>query len=162
MIKKTRYTLVPYLGLVFRATFSLRVYLERWKVFKMMVLKKPGQNDHEDPNSYGPIALLDTVAKVLSACMKMKLTYCTEKHNILSKYQFGGRPECLTTDSLYKLTMFMKDAWHHKKEVVALFLDVKGAFSNTVPEVFVHNMRDRGVAEEVVRWFKEKLSGRKL
>ena len=120
--------------------FALGAYLKRWKTFKTVVLKKPGRYNYGDPNSYQLIALLDTVAKVLSACIKTKLTYLAEKHNILPKYQFGRWPGRSTTDSLHKLTAFIKDAWRHKKEVVALFLDMKGAFPNMVLEVLAHNM----------------------
>lgn len=161
VIMKTKYTLVPYLGPVFRATFTCGAYPERWKTFKTVVLKKPGRDNYGDPNSYRPIALLDTIAKVLSACVKNKLAYLIEKHDILPKHQFGGRPGRSTTDSLHKLTTFVKGAWRRKKEVVALFLDVKGAFPNTVPEVLAHEMRKRGVPNEVVGWFEAKLSGRK-
>lgn len=38
-------------------------------------------------------------------------------------------------------------------------MDVKGAFSNTVPRVLVKDMRSRGVSEKVVEWFEEKLKG---
>lgn len=139
----------------------LGAYLERWKTFKTVVLKKPGRDDYGDSNSYRPIALLDTVAKVLSACIKMKLTYLAEKHSILPKHQFSRWPGRSTTNSLHKLTAFIKDAWCHKKKVVVLFLDVKGAFLNMVPEVLAHNMQERGVPKEVVKWFGVKLSGRK-
>ncbi|KAG5733033.1 putative 115 kDa protein in type-1 retrotransposable element [Termitomyces sp. T112] len=160
VLKKTRSTIVPYLGPIFRATFEHKVYPTRWKVFKTAVLQKPNRDDYSNPNSYRPIALLDTVAKVLSSCVKTKLAFFAEKTNILPRYQFGGRPGRSTTDSLHVLTSFVKDAWRRGREVVVVFMDVKGAFPNTVPRVLLRDMRRKGVPEEVVGWFARKLEGR--
>ena len=93
--------------------------------------------------------------------MKEKLAYHIEKVNLLPKYQFGGRPGHLTTDLLHVLTLFIKDAWRRGKEVVAVFIDVKGAFLNTVLRVLARDMRLRDVLGEVVGWFEEKLRGQK-
>ena len=41
------------------------------------------------------------------------------------------------------VTHKIKDAWRKGKVVAALFLDVQGAFPNTVKEQLVHNMRMR-------------------
>ena len=35
----------------------------------------------------------------------------------------------------------IKDAWRHGKVATALFLDLQGAFPNTVKEQLIHNMR---------------------
>lgn len=86
----------------------------------------------------------------MSTCVKAKLTYLMEKHNVLPKHQFGGRLSRATIN-------FIKNTWHQNKEVVALFLDMKGAFSNKVPEILAHDMCAKGVPEEVVGWFKHKL-----
>ena len=43
---------------------------------------------------------------------------------------------------------FIKDAWRQREGVLVLFLDVKGAFPNTVPEVLAHDMRRYGIPRE--------------
>ncbi|KAH7919726.1 hypothetical protein BV22DRAFT_1022465, partial [Leucogyrophana mollusca] len=57
--------LVPYLGPIFRATFTLQVYPEQWKHSATIVLRKPGRPDYSLPKAYRPITLLDTMAKIL-------------------------------------------------------------------------------------------------
>lgn len=161
VLKKTKYTLVPYLGPIFWATFMHKVYPARWKVFKTVVLRKPEKDDYSNLNAYRLIALLDMIAMVLSSCVKTKLAYHVEKANLLPRYQFSGRPGRSTMNSLHVLTNFIKDAWWRGKEVVAVFMDIKGAFPNMVPRVLAANMRKRGVLEEVVGWFECKLEGRR-
>ena len=79
---------------------------------------------------------------------------------LLPERQFGGRQGCTTTDSLHLLTKFTKDAWRKGNDVVALFLDVKGAFPNTVVEVLLHDMRNAGIPKIITDWLRNKMSGR--
>lgn len=43
--------------------------------------------------------------------------------------------------------------------MVALFLDVKEAFPSTVPEALMHDMRKRGVSNQLVEWYERNLEG---
>ena len=43
VLKRCADILLPYLGPLFRATFSLQVYPEQWKNSKTLVLRKPGK-----------------------------------------------------------------------------------------------------------------------
>ncbi|KJA21598.1 hypothetical protein HYPSUDRAFT_1088315, partial [Hypholoma sublateritium FD-334 SS-4] len=65
--------LAPYLGPIYRATFSLEHYPDKWKRYETVVLRKPGKPDYKEPSAYRPIALLDVIAKLLSACVKETL-----------------------------------------------------------------------------------------
>jgi len=58
------------------------------------------------------------------------------------------------------LTGFIKDAWQRREGALVLFLDVKGAFPNTVPEVLVHDMRRYGVPKEYTDMILDKMTGR--
>ncbi|KAJ3499955.1 hypothetical protein NMY22_g19430 [Coprinellus aureogranulatus] len=153
--------LIPYLGPIFRATFTARHYPSRWKVSKTIVLRKPGRADYGLANSYRPIALMDTMSKLLSSCVKTKIEYWVEVKGLLPKNQFGGRPGRTTTDSLHMLMSFIKGAWRKGQEVMALFLDVKGAFPSVVVPVLLKDMEKRGVPKDYRDWFSRKLEGRK-
>jgi len=96
----------------------------------------------------------------MAAIVKDKIQYHTEKLQLLPQMQFGGRPGCSATDSLHMLTNFIKDAWRRRQGVLALFLDVKGAFPNTIPEVLVHNMRRYGVLREYTDMILDKMTAR--
>jgi hypothetical protein len=64
---------------------------------------------------------------------------------MLPSSQFGGRPGWNTTDAMLLVTHKIKDAWRQGKVAAALFLDVQGAFPNTVKDQLIHNMRMRQV-----------------
>lgn len=61
---KTADMIIPILGPLFRATFSLKYFPQEWKDSTIVVLRKPGKADYTNPSAYRPIALLDTIGKV--------------------------------------------------------------------------------------------------
>jgi len=152
--------LAPRLGPIFRATFDTSYYPRNWKTYKTVVLRKPGKPDYTIPNAYRPIALLDVFAKLLSACVKEIWEYYAEKHNILPKSQFGGRKGRTATDAVHSLVEFTKLAWRRKKEVIILFLDIKGAFPNVAIPVLIHDMRKLGFHSKFTNWIANKTTDR--
>ena len=82
IIKQYADTLLPFIGPIFRATFTLEVYPDKWKDSVTRVLQKPGKPNYGVPGAYRPIALLDTIGKVLSLCVAEDLIKISEKANI--------------------------------------------------------------------------------
>jgi len=154
--------LVPWMGHLFQATFKFNVFPTEWLTSKTVVIRKPGWPDYSTPKAYRPIALLDTMSKILSACVAEGLVWITNKHNLLPSTHFRGLPGCSTTDSLHLLTKFVHDAWAHPTDhyVSLLFLDVKAAFPSVVPERLFHNMRKHGIPKQYTDWYRLRLTGR--
>ena len=65
-------------------------YYEPWKHFTTVVLRKPGKPDYEIPKAYRPIALLCTLAKVLTAIVAEDMSRLVEKHQLVPMTHFGG------------------------------------------------------------------------
>jgi len=107
--------LVPHPGPLYRVTFKLSVYPTRWRDSVMVVLRKPGKADYTVPNVHWPVSLLNTIAKVLSACMAEDLTHAVKTHGLLPNNHFGSQPGCTTTDLLHYVTKFVKDTWRRQR-----------------------------------------------
>jgi hypothetical protein len=104
------------------------------KISITAVLRKPGQTTYTESKSYHPIALLNTLSKVMLAVIAIMLSYVAEKHKLLPKNHFSRWPGQTTTDALQHLVTKIKDAWNQKQMVGVLFLDIEGAFPNANPE----------------------------
>jgi hypothetical protein len=52
---------------IYQAILELDLYYDPWKEFITIVLRKPGKPSYEVPKAYRPIALLSTLAKVLTS-----------------------------------------------------------------------------------------------
>ena len=137
--------LIDHLFFIFRAVLELKVYHPRWRESTTVVLRKIGKTSYDVAKSYRPIGLMNTITKVLSTLCSKHISYLAEKHNVLPPSQFGGRPGRNTTDAMLLVVHKIKDAWRRGKVAAALFLDVQGAFPNTVKDQLIHNMRMRRV-----------------
>lgn len=133
---------------IFRAVFALRTYSSQWKSWTTIILRKPGKPNYGVPKAYRPIALLNTIGKLLAAIVTEDLVYITEKYQLLPPNHFGGRPGRTMTDPMHLMVNKIKNAWRHHKVVVMLFLDIEGAFPNAVNDRLIHNMRKRRIPEE--------------
>ena|SRR5882724_5572849 len=84
--------IVPYLRLLYWATFKLGVYPNSWRDSTTVVLRKLGKPDYLLPNVHWPVALLNTICKVLSACIAEDLTNVVEEHRLISSNHSGTDP----------------------------------------------------------------------
>ena len=146
---------------IYRAILDLNVYFELWKEFTTVVLRKPGKPSYEIPKAHRPIALISTMAKVLTAIVAENLSSAVEKHQILPKTHFGGRPGRSTADAVHYLVDKVCSAWRNNRVASVLFLDVEGAFPNAVTSRLTHNLKRRRVPASIVRYIGLLLTGRK-
>ena len=89
---------------IYKAILEHNLQYMPWKTFTTVVLWKPSKPRYNVPKAYHPIALLNTMWKVLTAVVADQLTYYSEKHDLLPDCHFGGRLGHTTTDALHLLT----------------------------------------------------------
>ena len=69
-----------------------------------MILKKPGKSDYTNPLAYRPIALLNTLEKVLKAVILNRIKFIAEAHDLLLDTQYGARTNRATETALQQIT----------------------------------------------------------
>ena len=126
-----------------------------------MVLRKPDKPNYELPKAYRPIALISTMAKVLTAIVADNISKLVEQHNLLPKTHFGGRPGRTTTDAIHYLIHKVKSAWFNNQVASVLFLDVEGAFPNAVTDKLIHNLKKRRIPETYINFIRLLLTDRR-
>jgi len=160
VLSKCADILLDRLFYIYEAMLERGLLYEPWKVSTTIVLRKPGKPRYDVPKAYRPIALLNTMWKVLTAIVASHITHLTEKHQLLPPNHFGGRPGRTTSDALHLLTHNIKKTWRAGKVAAVLFLDIEGAFPNAVPSRLVHNLRKRKVPGKYVNFVRNMLDGR--
>ena len=131
-----------------------------WKEFITVVLCKPGKSSYNTPKAFRPIALLNTMWKVITAIVANHITYYTEKYQLLPANHFRGHPSHTTLDTIHMLTNRIKPAWRKREVVSVLFLDIEGAFPNANPTRLVHNLRKRCLPEKYTNFVYNMLAER--
>lgn len=137
--------------------FSLKLYSKHWSSWYTVVLRKPGKPNYGIPKAYRPIALLNTIGKLLAAIVTEDIVFFTEKYSLLPANHFGGRPGRTTTDSMHLVVNRIKNVWRQHRVTVMLFLDIEGVFPNAVNDRLIHNMRKRRVPEEYIMFVERML-----
>lgn len=160
MLKESISIIDKHLLHIYHVVFALQTYSGHWSSWVIVVLCKPGKPNYGIPKVYRPIALLNTIGKLLTAILTEDMVYFTEKHNLLPTNHFGGRPGRSTTDSIHLVINRIKSAWRQRKVAVMLFLDIEGVFPNAVNDCLLHNLRKRKVPAEYVLFIENMLKNR--
>ena len=126
---------------IYKAILELEIYFAPWKISTTVVLQKSGKPRYDTPKAYRPIALLNTMSKVLTAIMVDMMAFYTEAHQLLPAHHFGGRPGRTNMDAIHLLVHKIKDSWRKKQVMAVLFLDIEGTFPNAVTSKLIHSMR---------------------
>ncbi len=114
------------------------------------------------PKAYCPIALLNTIGKLMDSIIARRISYITEAHQLLPSTHIGGRKGRSVDHALHTIIEKIYEAWNSPEPQVAslLLLDVSGAFDNVSHARLLHNLRKCRIDERIVRWIASFLVDR--
>jgi hypothetical protein len=161
VIKECEDILAPILRDILQACLDLEISPDKALELTTAVIRKPGRTDYTQAKSYRPIALLNTLTKVMSAVIANALSYIAERYQLLPQRHFRGRPGRTTTDALQYAITQIKDAWARGLMVGVLFLDIEAAFPNAGPDMLIHNLKKQRVPTKIIGFVRSMLQGQK-
>jgi hypothetical protein len=153
--------LAPLLAHLFNTSLRLGHCPEHFKVSISVVIKKMGKSDYSAPKSYRPIALMNTLGKIMDAILAKRIAYLAEKYRMLPLQHAGGRKLASCDHGIHVFLEGIHSAWREGKVASLLLLDVSGAFDNVSHKRLLHNMRKRGLPLEILGWMESYLRGRR-
>ena len=127
-------------------------YPKRFRVARTVVLRKPGKKDYAAAGSWRPIALLNTIGKMVESMTADKLTKLAEDNGMLPDSQMGARKGRSTETALELLTEQVRTAWGKDMVASMLSMDISGAFDTVDPTRLLDAMRSKGVPMWLVRF----------
>ena len=141
---------------LFQACVNQAYYLQVFKMANTITMKKPGkkETDYATPKGYCPIALLNTLGKVMESIMGKKISYLAETHQLLPEAQMGARRGKSTETALKLLTEQIHTVWGQgqNKVVTLLSMDVASAFDTVSHQRLIHNLRRRKIPQWITNW----------
>ncbi|KAI9037662.1 uncharacterized protein KD926_000148 [Aspergillus affinis] len=115
---------------IFNACLRLGHNPEYFQQSTTVVLRKTAPRDYRLAKSYRPIALLNTLGKILEAVATVRIAWALEERNLLPRSHLGGR-RGISVDHLIQLLLDqIFESWGKGRKVSMLLLDVAGAFDN--------------------------------
>jgi ribonuclease HI len=160
ILHQTLDILLPSLHTLFNACLQHGYCPTHFKDTITVVLRKPGKDDYTQPKAYRPIALLNTLGKVMDAIIANRLSYLADVHRLLPSRHTGGRKLTSTEHAMHLLLQRIHQAWSEGKVASLLLLDVSGAYDNVSPERLLHNLRKRRVDRRITAWISSFLCDR--
>jgi hypothetical protein len=158
-LKMCRQAIYPFLELIFNACFRLRIHPDHFKTTITIFIKKPGK-DPQHPNSYRPIAILNTIAKVYERLIADRLKALSLKHHLLPNTQFGA-PGRSTTLALEHCLNRIYHAWLGNQKASILALDLSGAYDRVNRKKLLETLMKKGIPDWLVQIIWAFLSDRR-
>ena len=160
VIRKALPLIEHHLQALMQASLDIGYFPKAFRTSTTVVLRKPAKPDYMKSKAYRPIALENTLGKVLESVIATVVSYLTEAYELLPKGHYGARPGRSTEDALMILSERIYKAWKEGQVFTALFLDVAGAFNNVHHDRLVHNLRTWRIPATIARWVQSFLTNR--
>ena len=137
---------------VLEACWKLGYFPERYKSAKTICLRKPNKGSYSQAKVWRPIALLNTIGKLMEAIAATRLSELAEKENLLPEMQIGFRKGRSTETALFLLTSQVEKIWKEGMVASLLSLDISGAYDRVLPEVLKRILERKGIPDWFVTW----------
>ena len=115
------------LAKIYDGCFGLSHIPKHWKIAKIKVLKKKS-NNLDDPSSYRPISLINTLSRLFEKIINIRLLDWAESTQSLHKNQSGFRKHRSTQDNIFKIIETCKNALQTGKKCGMVLFDIEKAF----------------------------------
>ncbi|KUM55425.1 hypothetical protein ACN42_g11853 [Penicillium freii] len=102
---------VPFLTAIFDACVRIGHNPQHFQTSVTVTLRKAGPRDYRVPKSYRPVALLNTLGKVLEAVISTRIAWCVEEHNLLPETHLGGRKGVSVDHAIQLILGRVYQAW---------------------------------------------------
>ncbi|XP_058789072.1 uncharacterized protein LOC131663037 [Phymastichus coffea] len=136
--------------------FHHQTFPEDWNNYLVIFIPK-GKS-----NKVRPISLASCMLKIMEKLIKERLQWWLEKHDVLSPSQFGFRKNKSCIDNLSILTSDIQKNFFTKNTTTALFLDVKGAYNDVVPDIIIDDLIEIGLTKKIIVFIKNLIFERKV
>ena len=134
---------------------------EAFRIARTVVLRKPGKESYSQAKAWRPIALLNTLGKVMEAVTAHYLQDLAERYNLLPETQMGARKNRSTETALDLLLSQIRATWSAEGIATVLSMDISGAFDHVVRDRMIHILRGKGVPASIVGWVQSFMSDRR-
>lgn len=151
---------MPALVWIFNSSITTGYCPKHFRESIIISLRKPNKPHYSIPKAYRPIALLNTMGKVMESIIATRLSFATETHNLLPRSHFGGRRGTSSEHALHFIMERIHSAWAAKKVATLLLLDATGVFDNVSHPRLFHNLRKRCIGGFTLDWIASFLSDR--
>lgn len=165
MIKQISATKPEMLRDMFNACLRESTFPKEWKVAKLVVILK-GDKPLDDPKSYRPICLLNTIGKFFERIIKTRIENHLESSHDLDTKQFGFRKGRSAIDAIQEVFRTVDKTYsgslYSRKLCSVVALDVANAFNTAKLHKIEESLHAKEIPAYLVGIIRSYLSEREL
>ena len=159
MLKNTACSTAPTLTKIFNLSISTGIVPDESKLSHVVPI--PKCNKYDEVSEYRSISLLSICSKMLEKHVSHLLTMHLKTRCPLSPNQWGVTAKRSTATALLSVLHDWHQQLEEKKEVCAVFFDLRKAF-DTVPHLpLMHKLQSLGVESYLLKWIHSYLTNRR-
>lgn len=161
VIKRVSEIWPEYLLKVFNSCLANGIFPTKWKIQKLVLLRK-GNKPLNEPSSYRPLCMLDSLGKLLESIILQRLEKRIDDLGGLSPMQHGFRKGKSTIDAISEVVNKATQAKTSGEYCAIITLDVKNAFNTVKWNVVLDAFRNKGVDNYLYNIVADYLNNRIL
>lgn len=123
-----------------------------------VVLREGDPRDFRLPKSYRPVALLNTLGKLLESIIATRIAWAVEELNLLPRAHLEGHKGISVDHMIQMILDKVYSAWENSHVASILLLDVSGAYNFVSHVRLIHNVRQSRLGH-FAPWIKAFLTG---
>ena len=125
-----------------------------------VIIPKPNKPDYTVPKAYRPIALLNTLGKLLTKILANRLQHDAAEYGLLHRDQFGGIQKHSTIDAGLVLMDFISEHRERGWHTSVCAIDVAQFFPSLSHDVMARILERLGFSQTLVTLIKSYFAGR--
>lgn len=131
------------------------------QVFKKSIVTPIFKSGNQEMiENYRPISLVTNMSKIFEKALKTRLVSYVEKHDLISRNQFGFRSGMSTNDAIAALTGEIYGHVDQSRPAMCVFLDLARAFDTVDHKQLLETLHDYGIRGNAHQLFESYLKGR--
>ena len=151
----------PHLTSIFNKCLELSFTPDRWKIGKIILIPK-GNSNEGTSKDYRPITLLPIIVKILEKIILKRLQQQETIHSWISDKQYGFQPGRSVNHALMNYTSYVSSKLKQKKPVVAIHLDIEGAFNSVYTPILIDRLKKLNCPNYLLNWCHNYMLNRKV
>ena len=112
---------------------------------------------YADYQNYRPIALLNSIFKVLERFVAQQLTNYLSRNNLISVNQYAYQKKKGTNSLLMEFSQSVQRSLNNRQQILVLFVDFSKAFDVLDFAVLIEKLKLIGINGKLLRWFTNYL-----
>ena len=159
-LKSTANLLAPQIMHLINSSIASGNYIMKWKLARVIPVRKSREVSHMDPALYRPISLLPVLSKLVERVVQVQIQGHFERHGLIHPNSHAYQTNKSTTIAIMQIVEEMYEATDSNFMTSLMILDQSAAFDCVHHNLLIRKLRTYGCSEETLTWMNSYLTDR--